>query len=125
MRCPRCNFDGELIDSNCPQCGYQRVSSSENLRSTSAASALPLSLSPNVQTGSLRSPSMPLSLQTGSFRTPSMPLRALSNPSRALSFAAAKSGDLLHQGRYRLVDQIILPDNQQGQGAAWLAIDTL
>ncbi len=32
---------------------------------------------------------------------------------------------MLNRGRYRLVDQMVLPDNQQGQGAAWLAIDTL
>ncbi|MBO0793511.1 MAG: hypothetical protein J2P36_21535, partial [Ktedonobacteraceae bacterium] len=33
-------------------------------------------------------------------------------------------GDVLHNGRYRLVEEVKLPKNQQGQGTAWLAIDT-
>src|SRR5947209_5178655 len=32
-------------------------------------------------------------------------------------------GDVLRQGRYRLIEQLTLPDNQQGQGKAWLASD--
>jgi ABC-type branched-subunit amino acid transport system substrate-binding protein/serine/threonine protein kinase len=51
-------------------------------------------------------------------------LRAVTNPSRPLSLYTAKSGDVLKQGRYRLVEQLTLPDNQQNQGAAWLAVDT-
>lgn len=31
---------------------------------------------------------------------------------------------MLNQGRYRLVDRLLLPDNQQTQGTAWLAVDT-
>ena len=41
-----------------------------------------------------------------------------------LTVQVLKRGDMLHQGRYRLVDQLALPENQQGQGTAWLAIDT-
>src|SRR5438876_1629744 len=33
-------------------------------------------------------------------------------------------GDVLRQGRYRMVEQALLPENQQGQGAALLATDT-
>ena len=57
---------------------------------------------------------------------PSRPLRN-SGPLAAtsqLTVQALKRGDMLHQGRYRLVEQIALPKNQQGQGTAWLAIDT-
>ena len=32
-------------------------------------------------------------------------------------------GDVLRQGRYRLIEQLTLPDNQQGQGTAWIATD--
>jgi len=74
--------------------------------------------------GPLRSPSLPLGGPSGPLRSPSLPLRSLSGPSRPISLYTAKSGDTLNQGRYRLVDQLILPDNQQGQGAAWLAVDT-
>jgi ABC-type branched-subunit amino acid transport system substrate-binding protein len=54
----------------------------------------------------------------------SEPLRAIKGFSRSLSLATARSGDTLNLGRYRLVSQLVLPDNQQGQGVAWLAIDT-
>jgi serine/threonine protein kinase len=45
-------------------------------------------------------------------------LRELSNPYRLMR------GDTLFHRRYRLVDQIALPETQRGQGAAWSAIDT-
>ncbi len=138
MRCPRCSFDGELIDGACARCGYRRLSKSGDLRNTgtsptrSVSSPLrtqsgllrPPFANPRTQTNRLRSPSMPLRAISEPLRSPSMPLRALSGPSRPLSLYTAKSGDTLNQGRYRLVDQLTLPDNQQGQGAAWLAIDT-
>lgn len=145
MRCPRCSFDGELIDGACARCGYRRVSISENLRSVGASDTRPPSAplrlpspplrspsdvlrppftTPRSQSDVLRSPSLPLRAISEPLRSPSRPLRALSGPSRPLSLSTAKSGDTLHMGRYRLVDQLILPDNQQGQGAAWLAIDT-
>lgn len=81
-------------------------------------------LTPRPQSDMLRQPSLPLGPLSGPLRSPSMPLRSSNGPSRPLSLHAAKSGDTLNQGRYRLVDQLILPDNQQSQGAAWLAIDT-
>lgn len=33
-------------------------------------------------------------------------------------------GNVLRQGRFRLIEPLPLPENQQGQGAAWLAVDT-
>ncbi len=141
MRCPRCSFEGELIDGACPQCGYRRVSISEGLRNAgSSGSGLRPSSAPLRQSSApLRSPSMPLRGVSGplrspsisdGLRSPSMPLQTSfpstpfpSSPVRSLSLYTAKSGDTLSQGRYRLVDQLILPDNQQGQGAAWLAVD--
>src|SRR6185437_5946151 len=135
MRCPRCSFDGELIDGACMRCGYRRAGISENLRNAGApdkrfpSSPLrppsgilhPPLTTPRSQSDVLRSPSMPLRAISEPLRSPSLPLRG---PSRPLSLATAKSGDTLNQGRYRLVDQLALPDNQQGQGAAWLAVDT-
>ncbi len=32
--------------------------------------------------------------------------------------------EVLHKGRYRFIEQIVLPENQRDQGEAWLAIDT-
>ncbi len=138
MRCPRCSFDGELIDGACARCGYRRVSISENLQNTGTSNTRPVSsplrtpsgilrspfATPRSQSDVLRSPSLPLRAISEPLRSPSLPLRALSGSSRPLSLSTAKSGDTLNQGRYRLVDQLVLPDNQQGQGAAWLAIDT-
>src|SRR5579883_2356024 len=127
MRCPRCSFEGELVDGACAQCGYRRVSVSDSLRTgrTSEPGMRTPSASLRTPSEMLRSPSVPLRSLSGPLRSPSVPLRSLSltGPSRPLSLSTAKRGDTLNQGRYRLVDQLILPDNQQGQGAAWLAID--
>lgn len=81
MRCPRCNFVGDLVDGACAQCGYRRGDS----------------------------------FSFGSRYTLS---------SRPLTVIRVKRGDVLHQGRYRLVEQLSLPENQQGQGTAWLATDS-
>ena len=123
MRCPRCGFEGELVDGTCIHCGYRRTSVSHHLRSAGEPDARTPSASLRSQSGVLRSPSVPLRALSGPSRSPSMALRSFSGPSHPFSLSTARSGDLLHQGRYRLVDQLILPDNQQGQGAAWLAID--
>jgi eukaryotic-like serine/threonine-protein kinase len=37
---------------------------------------------------------------------------------------ALMRGDVLRKGRYRLLEEVKLPKNQQGQGTAWLAVDT-
>ena len=52
----------------------------------------------------------------------SVPSRPLTI-SRSLTAQALKRGDVLRQGRYRLLEQLTLPENQQGQGTAWLATD--
>jgi ABC-type branched-subunit amino acid transport system substrate-binding protein/serine/threonine protein kinase len=126
MRCPRCSFEGEPVDGACVQCGYRRVSVSDSLRTggTSESGMRTPSASLRSPSDILRSPSIPLRSLSGPLRSPSVPLRSLTGPSRPLSLYTAKRGDTLNQGRYRLVDQLILPDNQQGQGAAWLAIDS-
>ena len=186
MRCPRCGFDGELIDDGCAHCGYRRVSVNENgpgmlppgarvLSDTLRGGVSgPLSSPPRSLrdiAGQPRSPSMPLHDVSGRLRPPAMynssgplhppamplrdmsgpltpqppamhsssgplyppamPLREISSslhvpsmPSRSLLLSTAKGGDTLKQGRYRLIDQLVLPDNQQAQGAAWLAVDT-
>ncbi len=123
MRCPRCSFEGELVDGACAQCGYRRVSISESLRTGFEPGPHTQSTSLRSPSGILRSPSVPLRSLSGPLRAPSVPLRSLTSASRPISLYTAKRGDTLNQGRYRLVDQLILPDNQQGQGAAWLAID--
>ncbi|HXR66844.1 MAG TPA: hypothetical protein VN729_13005, partial [Ktedonobacteraceae bacterium] len=138
MRCPRCSFDGELIDGACAHCGYRRLNISENLRNagvsdvrspssplrTPSGMLRPPAATPRPRSDVLRSPSLPLRSVSEPLRSPSLPLRALSGASRPLSLSTARSGDTLNLGRYRLVDQLVLPDNQLGQGAAWLAIDT-
>jgi eukaryotic-like serine/threonine-protein kinase len=127
MRCPRCSFEGELIDGACVQCGYRRVSVSKNLR--------------NATTPTISSTSGLLHAQSGPLSSPSLPEQGVSRPlqgSTSLTISSAhqralvpvsrplllRSGDILNQGRYRLIDQMVLPDNQQGQGTAWLAIDS-
>jgi ABC-type branched-subunit amino acid transport system substrate-binding protein/serine/threonine protein kinase len=65
---------------------------------------------------------MPLHL-SGPLHPPTTTQRSLTSASRPLSLAVARRGDTLNQGRYRLIDQLLLPDNQQGQGAGWLALD--
>src|SRR6266566_5114341 len=52
----------------------------------------------------------------------SVPSRPVTT-SRSLTAQTIKRGDVLHQGRYRLLEQLTLPENQQGQGTAWLATD--
>lgn len=43
--------------------------------------------------------------------------------SGVLPFIPAR-GDMLRQGRYHIIDTIALPELQQSQGSAWLALDT-
>src|SRR5260221_3947664 len=52
----------------------------------------------------------------------SVPSRPVTT-SRSLTAQTIKRGDVLCQGRYRLIEQLVLPENQQGQGTAWLASD--
>jgi ABC-type branched-subunit amino acid transport system substrate-binding protein len=46
-----------------------------------------------------------------------------SRSSKAFVAETFNRGDVLRQGRYRLIEQLALPENQQGQGTAWLASD--
>jgi ABC-type branched-subunit amino acid transport system substrate-binding protein len=46
-----------------------------------------------------------------------------SRSSKALVAETLNRGDVLRQGRYRLIEQLALPENQRGQGTAWLASD--
>jgi len=121
MRCPRCSFEGGLIDGACVQCGYRRVSVSKQLRNATTPTISSTSGLLHAQSGPLSSPSLPA--QRSSHPLPSASsahMRALVPVSRPLLL---RSGETLNQGRYRLIDQMVLPDNQQGQGTAWLAID--
>ena len=85
MRCPRCQFEGNMVYGKCPRCGYAVA----------------------------QGPS-------GSFRVAtfsSAPSSRLFNPYTLMR------GDTLSQGRYRIINQITLPEPQQRQAAAWEAID--
>lgn len=125
MRCPRCSFEGALVDGACAKCGYRRVSGAESLRTGGAEPGIRIPSMPlHAPSGTLRSPSMPLHSLSGPLRPPNTTQRSLTAASRPLSLAASRRGDTLNQGRYRLVDQLLLPENQQGQGSAWLAIET-
>jgi ABC-type branched-subunit amino acid transport system substrate-binding protein len=124
MRCPRCSFEGALVDGACAHCGYRRVSGADSLRTGGAEPGIRIPSMPlHAPSGTLRSPSMPLHSLSGPLHPPTTTQRSLTSASRPLSLAVARRGDTLNQGRYRLVDQLLLPDNQQGQGAAWLALD--
>lgn len=143
MRCPRCGFDGELINGACAQCNYQRVSTSDNVQGAHISNVRSLSMPLHSQTGPLRelsslplhsltdssgSSSISIHLPTGPLRAPSVPLSSAPSGSFSTRLPAVISprvGSFLHQGRYRLMDQLVLPDNQQDQGAAWLALDTM
>lgn len=146
MRCPRCHFDGELLNGMCAQCGYRRVSTQGNVPNTNTSPARSLSMPLGSQTGPLRAISQPLRAPTGPLgfpagglqtRTgplrlpsPSAPLQLPPGPADAFSahlpaLSTTQRGHFFHQGRYRVVEQLLLPDNQQEQGTAWLAIDTI
>lgn len=43
--------------------------------------------------------------------------------SRPLADQTIRRGDILHDGRYRLMNQMELPETQQRQGVAWSALD--
>ncbi len=86
MRCPRCKFEGELLEGGCMRCGYGR--------------------------GRVASYPLPL-LNRGTTN---------SGPIALVSQSLLRS-DILRQGRYQLLEQLVLPRNQQGQGKAWLAKD--
>src|SRR2546425_1905999 len=47
-----------------------------------------------------------------------------SSSSMPLALSRLMRGDVLRQGRYRLLEELMLPENQQGQGSAWLAADS-
>jgi len=83
----------------CPRCGFDGESVGGSCARCGygfiSMSSRPLSLAVQRST----STSMPLTLQT------------------------LMRGDVLCQGRYRLIEQLSLPENQQGQGTAWLASD--
>jgi ABC-type branched-subunit amino acid transport system substrate-binding protein len=91
MRCPRCNFDGELVQGGCARCGYGRASTDSQ------------------NTGN----------QTSSRYNQQYVL-----PSTLATMQILMRGDMLRRGRYRLVEQVLLPENQRRQGVAWLASDT-
>ena len=97
MRCPRCYFDGHSTNGACPRCGYYPMSASGDLpgrENRASVSSRPLTTS------------RPLTVSSP------LPVRTL------------KRGDVLRQGRYRVLEQLLLPENQQGQGTAWFATDT-
>lgn len=95
MRCPRCGFQGALLKGGCALCGYGR----ENASSSAMPAIHGHRFAENRPGSSI---SRPLSLVPMPFTR----------------------GDLLHQGRYQLLESMHLPPNQSGQGMAWLAIET-
>ncbi len=83
MLCPKCGYNGELIEGSCPRCGYGR--------------------------------------------TPARPVYTLTRqntftPPIAQTYVLSR-GDILSKGRYRLHEQIVLPENQRHLARAWLAND--
>ncbi len=87
MLCPRCAFEGELIDGGCAYCGYGRS---------------------RISSGPLYS----IDRRIAVYNSIDVAVHVLA------------PGDVLRQGRYRLIKQLALPKNQQSRGTAWLASDT-
>jgi len=87
MLCPRCAFEGELIDGGCAYCGYGRS---------------------RISSGPLYS----IDRRIAVYNSIDVAVHVLA------------PGDVLRQGRYRLIKQLTLPKNQQSRGTAWLASDT-
>ena len=100
MRCPRCSFEGSLANGQCPNCGYAIMpGTSAQLYSTPTRS-VPLSETP--------------------YQTLARPT-SLAEP---IGLYPLARGDMLSQRRYRILGQITLPQTQQRQGTAWMAVDT-
>src|SRR5947209_19812997 len=103
MRCPQCNFVGSPVNGACPRCGYSDLSVPSgplNMGGSNPSAMTPAALR-------RMSTSRPLSASL-----PGVPV-----------VQGLKRGDSLRQGRYRLLEQLALPENQHGQGAVWLATD--
>lgn len=96
MRCPRCHFEAEPVHGKCPRCGY---SSGKNVGNS-------------FTTGNFTSTSSRSFTDSGSLAA-----------SAQLTMQKLQRGDLLRQGRYQLLEQLVLPENQRNQGTAWLATD--
>lgn len=93
MRCQRCGFIGEPEHGACPHCGNAHT------------------IFPNT-----------LTLQPQQNETS----RNVSFDQNARTSSAdytLQSGTGLHKGRYRLLEEVMLPANQQGYGRAWIAFD--
>jgi len=95
MRCPRCTFDNEPLRGRCLRCGY------------------PLT-APSTQSSSFTAQSRPLTSQPGF---------SPSSEGTHRSIQPLMRGDALQKGRYRLVEPLALPLNQQTHGKAWSAVD--
>ncbi|HEX3640290.1 MAG TPA: hypothetical protein VHV10_03260, partial [Ktedonobacteraceae bacterium] len=115
MRCPRCMFVGESIDSLCPQCGYKLVS-------VSSGPLHPHTLQP-ITSQPITPPPIPsVSITRQPIVEPSTTKQPTTSP--LVHEYTLMRGDVLGQGRYRLTEPVPLPKNHQGQGVAWLATDT-
>lgn len=95
MRCPHCAFDSEPVRGRCIRCGY------------------PLT-APYAQSSPLLTQSRPLANEAGFSPSSERILRDVQPLMR---------GDVLQKGRYRLLEPMALPLNQQQHGKAWSAID--
>ena len=138
--CPNCGYRGTNVSGNLRNTGVTSVRpASGGLRSQSGnlgnwgVTGISSTQSGNLRnlgvtgmpptSGVLRAQSAPLRTLSAPLRSPSVPLRSVPNPSRPLSRYTGMPGDILNQGRYRLIEQFVLPDNQREQGVAWLAAD--
>ncbi len=107
MRCPRCAYKGKLFQGRCAVCGYPLEQ--EANESSTAAVHQPF-------------------LQASDQYSPITNYYALIAPDHQITSQRQSTGILavgntLHNGRYRLQEQIMLPSSQQGYGQAWNAFD--
>ena len=121
MRCQRCGFIGELQHGVCPHCGNAHttiISNTANLQPLQGE----MTPSRNVladYSSSARTPSRNPS-------TDSLPPSRTSSADHTLQSGTGytlQSGIGPNKSRYRLLEEVVLPANQQGSGRAWLAFD--
>ncbi len=112
MRCQRCGFIGELQQGVCPRCGNTHTTIISN-----TATLQPLQKSEMARNV--------LAEYSSSARTPSRDLSTDSPPPSRTSSAehTLQSGIGPSKSRYRLLEEVVLPANQQGNGKAWIAFD--
>lgn len=123
MRCQRCGFIGELQHGVCPHCGNAHttiISNAPTLKPLQDRTSPSQNLAVDFPSPQNLAADFPPSTRTSSRNLP------IDSPTPIRTSSAdytLQSGTGLHKGRYRLLEEVTLPANQQGNGRAWIAFD--